>query len=198
MSSPPKLGTNTSLSTSVSAVQVILGNAIGVLLGLGVMFVIFTSLGAAIISGCPFRSPFSDAIRFILEKLWIIGMLGLGSSTLLCLGMSVPLFVSQRYGSPGTWFPSFSIALTLPVALVAQHKAVHKPQKYKISGMVALLFLVFLFHSVSITMVIFVYQLNYSNQSPRIIGTTFNLLPNFYFYFWPLPALLCLSGPTCQ
>ena len=75
MSSPPKLGTNTSPSTSVSAVQVILGNAIGVLFGLGVMFVIFTYLGAAIISGCPFRSPFSDAIRFILEKLWIIGML---------------------------------------------------------------------------------------------------------------------------
>ena len=200
MCSPPKLNTNTSPtgSTSVSTVQVILGNAIGVLLGLGVMFVIFSSLGAAIISGCPFRSPFSDATRFILEKLWIIGMLrgptarsfrrsllALGFSTLLCLGMSVPLFVSQRYGSPGTWFPSFSIALTLPVALVAQHKAVHKPQKYKISGMAALLFLVFLFHSVSITMVIFVYhwQLNDSNQLRRIIGTAFICSLIFIFIF---------------
>ena len=196
MPSPPKFNANTSPSTSVSAVQVILGNAIGVLLGLGVMFVIFTSLGAAIISGCPFRSPFSDATRFLLEKLWIIGMLrgpkscrrsllALGFSTLLCLGMSVPLFMSQRYGSPGTWFPSFSIALSLPIALVAQHKAVHKAQKYKISGMAALLFLVFLFHSVSITMVIFVYhwQLNDSNQLRRIIGTAFICSLIFIFIF---------------
>ena len=158
------------------------------------MFVVLTSLGAAIVSGCPFRSPFSDAIRFILEKLWIIGMLrgprlsrrsllGLGFSILLCLGVSVPMFVSQRYGNPGTWFPSLSIALTLPIALVAQHKAVHKPQKYKISGMAALLFFVFLFLSVSIIMGIFVYQLNDSNQLRRILGTAFNLSLTFILFF---------------
>ena len=110
-------------------------------------------------------------------------LLGLGFSTFLCLGVSVPMFVSQRYGNPGTWFPYLSIALTLPIALVAQHKAVHKPQKYKISGMAALLFLVFLFLSVSIIMGIFVYQLNDSNQLRRIIGTAFTLSLTFILFF---------------
>ena len=47
MSSPVKLKTNTSPSTSVWEVQAALGQIIGVLLSLGVFFLDFTSLGAA-------------------------------------------------------------------------------------------------------------------------------------------------------
>ena len=162
MSSPVKSNTNTSPSISVSAVQVTLGNAIGALLSVGVMFVGLTSLGAALVSGCPFRSPFSDAIRFVFKKLWIIGMLreprsfrrsllGIGFYTLLSLVLSFATFASLKYGSstPGTWFPSFSIILTFPITITAQMKAVHKPQKYKISGLAALIFLIF-----SLTMIV--------------------------------------------
>ena len=71
MSSPDKLriGANSSFSTSIHAVQENIGNAIGALLSLAVMFLGFTSLGGAFVSGCPFRSAFSGVIRLIFENL---------------------------------------------------------------------------------------------------------------------------------
>ena len=90
MSSPDKLNTNTSPSTSIYAIQnnIILtmiaelgeiddtsfviglavdkiGVAVQVLLSVGVVFIGFTSLGGAFVSGCPFRSAFSDVIQLI-------------------------------------------------------------------------------------------------------------------------------------
>ena len=90
MPSPVKLNTNTSPSASIFAIQDSffraifdigletddfsfsinnIGLAVEIFLSVGVMFVGFTSLGGAFISGCPFRSAFSDVIRLIFEKL---------------------------------------------------------------------------------------------------------------------------------
>ena len=179
MSSAKLENTNTIPSMSVSAVQVTLGNAIGALLSIGVMFVIFTSIGAAFVPGCPFRSPFSDAIRFISEKLlariidilirrgpklFALPLLEFGYIIFFLLVLFIAATASTIYGAPGTWFPFVSINLTLFVAIMAQGKAVHKPQKYKISSMAALLFL---FFSLSILMIIFI-ELNHSQLN---IGT---------------------------
>ena len=74
MSSLIKLNTDTSPSISVWAIQESIALVIGALLSLGVFFLDFTSLGAAFVSGCPFRSPFSesDVIRFVFENLQAI------------------------------------------------------------------------------------------------------------------------------
>ena len=142
MSSPVKLDTNTNLSTSVWAVEINIGSIIGVL-SVGVMFLGFTSLAAAFVPGCPFRSPFSDVIRFIFEILrglskripcerlrwlrWlrnaILAVLWLGS------GIAVA-YASLRASS---WFSLFFISVTIPIAYSTQREAIHKPQKYKIS-----------------------------------------------------------------
>ena len=79
-SSPVKLvDTNTSPSLSIFAVETNLGSVIGTLLSIGLMFLGFTSLGAAFVPGCPFRSAFSELMLFIFEKLqalskWILGL----------------------------------------------------------------------------------------------------------------------------
>ena len=53
---------------SISAVQDIIGLTVGILLNLGVMFLVFTSLAGAFFPGCPFRSAFSSVIRFFFEN----------------------------------------------------------------------------------------------------------------------------------
>ena len=68
-SSPVKLvDTNTSPSLSIFAVETNLGSVIGTLLSIGLMFLGFTSLGAAFFPGCPFRSAFSELMLFIFRK----------------------------------------------------------------------------------------------------------------------------------
>ena len=43
--------------------------AVEALLSVGMIFLGFTSLGGAFVSGCPFRSAFSDVIRLIFETI---------------------------------------------------------------------------------------------------------------------------------
>ena len=63
-----KLITNSSPSISISAAQNIIGVTVAALFNVGLLFLGFTSIGGAILPGCPFRSAFSDMIRFIFEK----------------------------------------------------------------------------------------------------------------------------------
>ena len=154
MSFSVRLNTNTSPSKSVLEVQVSLGYAIGALLSLGLMFVAFTSLGAAFVTGCPFRSPFSDVIRFIFENLRTLskripwGCLSserlrwLWIATLIVLWLAADT-AAYATRSTGRWFPLLLFLACLPVAYSTQHEAVHKPQKYKISVLAAFVFLSF-------------------------------------------------------
>ena len=77
ISSLVKLNTNTSPSTSVSAVQKYIGFTTGALFNVGMTFLGFTFLGGAFLSGCPFHSPFSSIIQSIFgffERLHIVFM----------------------------------------------------------------------------------------------------------------------------
>ena len=154
MSSPFKLNTNTSLSKSVLAVQLSLGYAIGAVLSLGLMFVVFTSLGAAFVPGCPFRSPFSDIIRFIFEKFQILSKRipcgCLSSERLRWLWISILIILwlasdtaAYATANTGPWFPLLLFLAGVPVAYSTQHEAIHKPQKYKIPVLATFVFLSF-------------------------------------------------------
>jgi hypothetical protein len=164
MSSPVKLNTNTSPSTSVYSVQDNIGHVIGALLSLGVMFLGFTSLGGAFVPGCPFRSAFSGVIRFIFEKLQTLskriscGCLSSKKLRWLWIGILTLLWVASdaavAYATliSGTWFSLFFFPAAIPIAYSTQQEVVHKPQKYKISH---LALWVFLF--VSLSMILAVY-----------------------------------------
>ena len=170
MFSPVKLDTKTSPSMSVSGVQDDIGVAVGALLSAGLLFLGFTSLVAAFVPGCPFRSGFSGVIRLIFEKLptmilskrILCGCLSSSKSKWLWKGTLAFLwFVSIVAAAffhpfiPGTWFSFLSLVVTVPVAYSLQQEAVHKPQKYKISGLAALMFLF-----ASMTMVVSIYFSN--------------------------------------
>ena len=158
MSSLVKLNTNTSSSESVLAVQLGLGYAIGALLSLGLMFVVFTSIGAAFVPGCPFRSPFSGVIkvviRFISERLQTLskripcGCLSserlrwLWIATLIILWLAADTAAYATYNT-GRWYPLLLFLAGVPIACSTQLKAVHKPQKYKISSLATFVFLSF-------------------------------------------------------
>ena len=155
-----KLNTNSNPSVSVLAVQSIIGFIIAALLNVGAMFLGFTSLGGAFVSGCPFRSVFSSVIRHIFEKLqtlskplwWILRGLGCLSSkrlqwmwimlfTSFWVALIGPLITATTAFSTGTWFSVFFFPAAIPIAYSAQQEAVHKPQKYKISHLALWMFL---------------------------------------------------------
>ena len=165
MSSPVKFNsTNASPSTSVYAVQDNIGHAIGALLSLGVMFLGFTSLGGAFVSGCPFRSAFSSVIRFVFEILQTLskriscGCLLSKKLRWLWIGILTVLWIASdaavAYATliSGTWFSLFFFPAAIPIAYSAQQKVVHKPQKYKVSH---LALWVFLFVSLSMILAIY-------------------------------------------
>ena len=151
MSSPIKLDTNTSLSASVWAVEINIGSFIGALLSAGVMFLGFTSLAAAFVPGCPFRSAFSDVIRFIFEILrrltrWIPcerlrWLRWLRNAILAILWLASEAAVAYATLEASSWFSLFFISATIPIAYSTQREAVHKPQKYKISCLAVWAFL---------------------------------------------------------
>ena len=141
-SSPVKLNTDTSLSKSVGAVQKSLSYAVGSLLSLGLMFVVFTSLGAAFVSGCPFRSPFSGVIRFIFRTLRTLskqipcGCLSSKRFRWLWFGTPVILWIASEMAAyatsdSGPLLMLFLFIASVPIAYSAQQEALHKPQKYK-------------------------------------------------------------------
>ena len=170
MSSSVKLNTNTTPSTSfydlafinidlgidnldfTRAIQKI-GFAIEVLLGVCMMFVSFTSLGGAFISGCPFRSAFSDVLRLIFENLpklskritsgcfsskgvrWV----WIGTLTFLWVALNAAVAIATFWY--GIWFSLLFFPAAFPIAFLAQQKVIHKPQKYKISRLAAWAFL---------------------------------------------------------
>ena len=164
ISSLVKLNTNSSPSKSVYAVQHNIGHAIGALLSVAVMFLGFTSLGGAFVSGCPFRSAFSGVIRFIFEILQALskripcGCLSskwfrwLWIGTLTFLWVASDAAVAYATTISGTWFSLFFIPAAIPIAYSAQQEVVHKPQKYKISH---LALWVFLFVSLSMILAIY-------------------------------------------
>ena len=131
------------LSMSVSAIQNVIGLIVGALLNAGVMFLGFTSLGGALVSGCPFRSSFSSIIRHIFEKARTlfkkIGFLSMnwgivrGAIGLLFFAFQIVLivFASETALTTGAWF-SLVFPFAIPIAWSAQEEAVHKPQKYRI------------------------------------------------------------------
>ena len=121
------------------------------------MFLGFTSLGGAFVSGCPFRSVFSSVIRHIFEKLqtlskplrWILcGCLSskrlqwlwiiFFTSFWVALG---PVITAYTAFSTGTWFSVIFFPAAIPIAYSAQQEAFHKPQKYKISHLALWMFL---------------------------------------------------------
>ena len=138
---------------SVSALQDIIGLTVGALLNVGVIFLGFTSLGGAFVSGCPFHSTFSSAIRFVFEKpqtlfKWILrGRLSLewlrklwiGTLALLCAAATgVTLYATTTVG---IWSSLFFLLAAFPMAYCAHREAVHKPQKYKIPHLALWVFL---------------------------------------------------------
>ena len=136
------------------------------------MFLGFTSLGGAFLSGCPFRSTFSDVIRFIFQnlqtllkriscgclsskrfqQLWIVTL------SLLLIGADIWTSLTIIDKS-GTWSILLFFPATIFIASSAQKEVVHKPQKYKVSSLAAW---VFLFSSVSMILAIFVFLPLYS------------------------------------
>ena len=163
------LNTNTYLSTSVVAVNLYIGLAIGSLINTGVVFLGLTSLGGMIIPGCPFRlsgslSSFSGVMRFLFQKiqtlskripcgylsseklrwLWIV------TFTLLLIGADATILATKS----GNW----SILLFFPASIFigysAHQEVDHIPQKYKISRLAVW---VFLSASVSMTLSIMMY-----------------------------------------
>ena len=134
---------------SVSAIQNIIGLIVGALLNTGVMFLGFTSLGGALVSGCPFRSAFSSVIRYFFEKAqtlfkrivflsnWDVIVLG---SNFFGFQVLLLQFASQTALTTGTWF-SLVFPFAIPIAWSVQREAVHKPQKYKISHLALSMFL---------------------------------------------------------
>ena len=165
-SSPHKLNTNTSPSTSINAAQPNIGHAIGALLSVAVMFLGFTSLGGAFVSGCPFRSAFSGVIRLIFEILqmvsnWIncgcslskkLRWLWIATLTLLWFGSNAAVAYATLISS--TWFSLFFFPASIPIAYSAQQEVVHKPQKYKVSH---LALWVFIFVSLSMILAVYYY-----------------------------------------
>jgi hypothetical protein len=134
----------------VSAVQKDIGAAVGVFLGAGLMFLVLTSFNAACISGCPFRSPFSDVIRSFFERVGPLIMreirqrrfpsirMWIECIVLLTGGLLLVVFtLLKTYNVRFTSFPIFSLVSGIPILVVAQRKVVHKPQKYKISHLAA-------------------------------------------------------------
>ena len=162
-SPPVKLNANTNPSRSVWAVQENIGQVIGALLSLGVFFLDFTSLGAAFISGCPFRSPSSAFIRHIFEKLQTLSkriQCGFLSSkrlrrpwvgTLTFLWVALVAGIAYASLILPIWFPLLFLLACIPITYSTQHEheAVHKPQKYKISLLAISVFL-----SISVSMIL--------------------------------------------
>ena len=146
ISSQAKLNTNISPSTMVSADQKAIGAAVGVFLGVGLMFLVLTSFNAACIPGCPFRSPFSEVIRSFFEKVGILIMREIRQRRRPTIRMWIECFMLlaaglftflKTYNIRFTSFPMFSLVSGIPILVVAQRKVVHKPQKYKISRLAA-------------------------------------------------------------
>ena len=166
MSSPDKFNTNTSSSLSIDAAQPNIGHAIGALLSVAVMFLGFTSLGGAFVSGCPFRSAFSGVIRLIFEILqtlskWIhcgrrlskrLRWLWIGTLTVLWFASNAAVAYATLIS--GTWFSLFFFPASIPIAYSAQQEVVHKPQKYKVSH---LALWVFIFVSLSMILAVYYY-----------------------------------------
>ena len=164
LSSQVKLHTNASPSKSVAAVQEYIGFTIGALLNGGVMFLGFTSLGGAFVSGCPFRSAFSVVIRFIFEKFQTFSKqiqcacfsskrlrwLWIGILTSLWIASDVAVAYATLIS--GNWFSLFFIPAAIPIAFSAQQEVVRKPQKYKTSHLALWTFLI-----VSLSMIFAVY-----------------------------------------
>jgi hypothetical protein len=120
------------------------------------MFLGFTSLGGAFVSGCPFRSAFSSVIRFVFEILQTLSKrLSWGcpsSKKLRWLWIASDAAVAYATLISGTWFSLFFFPAAIPIAYSAQQEVVHKPQKYKVSH---LALWVFLFVSLSMILAIY-------------------------------------------
>ena len=126
----------------------------------------YASLGGAFISGCPFRSPFSNLIRLIFEILhtvsnWILcGCLSskrlpwLWIGTIIFFWFALNTAVAYATLISGTWSSLFLFPAAIPLAYSAQHEVVrknHEPraQKNRISYLALGMFL---FVSLSITL----------------------------------------------
>ena len=123
------------------------------------MFLGFTSLGGAFVSGCPFRSAFSDVIRLIFENIQTLlkriditsrcGRFSLKRlrflwiGTLALLGVVADAAIAYATMESRTWsqFSFFFLQAAFPIAYSAQQEGVHKPQKYKISCLATWVFL---------------------------------------------------------
>ena len=122
------------------------------LLAVGMMFLGFTSLGGAFVPGCPFRSAFSGVIRLIFEILQkLIERITCGCfsskrlrwlwiGTLALLGVAADAALVYVTVKSRTWSSLFFFPAAIPISYSAQRKAVHKPQKYKISCLSAWMF----------------------------------------------------------
>ena len=128
------------------------------------MFIGFTSLGGALVPGCPFRSAFSGFIRVIFEILQMLSKrihcgcrlsknlrwLWIGTLTLLWFASSVAVAYSILNSGPSFWL--FFFPASVPIAYAAQQEVVHKPQKYKVSHLTLWAFIF-----VSLSMILAVY-----------------------------------------
>ena len=146
----PELHTNPSLSMSISAVQGIIGFAVGVFLNVGAVILCFTLFGGAFVSGCPFRSSLTSFIRFTSEKpqvliKWILRgrlssewlqKLWIGTLTLLCAASSIVIAVTTD-----AWSSLYFLPAAISVSYFAQQEVVHKPQNSKISHFALWVFL---------------------------------------------------------
>ena len=130
----------------VSTVQKAIGAAVGVFLGVGLIFIVLTSFNAACISGCPFRSPFSDVIRSFFDKVGLLIMREIRKRRIPPIRMWIEcimlltaglITLIKTYNVRFTSFPIFSLVSGIPILVVAQSTVAHIPQKYKISHLAA-------------------------------------------------------------
>jgi hypothetical protein len=160
-SSPVKLNTNTILSTSVLVVQKSLASAFGALLWVGLTFLCFTSLVAALVSGCPFRSGISSFIRLIFEIIrTLLKRIPFRSHQqwpwveivifILYPPTTVVFFFFSSSSIRVTWLPGLFILAAIPLAYSMEQEVDHKPQKYKISLLVPWMFLLLSLTMISI------------------------------------------------
>jgi hypothetical protein len=113
------------------------------------MFPCFTSLVAAFISGCPFRSGFSDFLKLIFENLQTfskrISWVWLSSKRLRWLWIGTLIFLwlvtvaAVAYANKIYlfWLPLFFILAAIHIAYSSQQEVGHKPQKYKVTHLAA-------------------------------------------------------------
>ena len=147
MSSYPVLLIDIIHSTSVKPLEQIIGYLVGTILGLGLISLGVTSIGAAFVPACPFRSVFSAAIGLIFEipqrflKTILSKVLGVEKQKIRWLWMGCLAFLWVSFSAvvayaamnvTSAWLIVVFAPVAITLAYAAQHKVDHRTQDHMI------------------------------------------------------------------